>query len=104
MVYVLEEDFASFCIGGCITTRVGVDGAWVGANQGKSYLFFIVDPGAHRVRTAWQSSLKGRSHVSAAISLTAQAGRSYYFRTLVFNGALNLTQVDSPNGPFLMLS
>ena len=104
MVYVLEEDFAAFCIGGCITTRVGVDGAWVGANQGKSYLFFIVDPGDHRVCTAWQSSLKGRSQVSAAISLTAEAGKSYYFRTFVFNGALKLKQVDSANGPLLILS
>lgn len=104
MVYVLQQDFAAFCIGGCVTTRVGVDGAWVGANQGKSYLFFAVEPGEHRVCTAWQSSLKGRSQVSAAISLTAEAGKSYYFRTFVFNGNLKLDQEDSANGPLLILS
>ena len=37
---------------GSVTTRVGLDGAWIGANHGRSYLFFPVGPGDHRVCAA----------------------------------------------------
>src|SRR5438876_1381465 len=37
------------------TMRVGVEGAWSGANKGNSYFFFSVDPGDHQVCTNWQS-------------------------------------------------
>jgi Protein of unknown function (DUF2846) len=67
-------------IGG-LTTRVGLDGAWVGANDGKSYFFFQVNPGDHRLCTSWQSVLKSRTQVSSATSLTADAGKIFYFRT-----------------------
>src|SRR5258708_33835034 len=40
-----------------ITTRVGLDGTWVGANNNQSYFFFAVSPGDHRLCTNWQSSL-----------------------------------------------
>lgn len=104
MVYVYEDDGAAVCIGGCITTRVGVDGAWVGANQGRSYLFFSVTPGDHRVCSAWQSSLKGRSQVSAAVTLTAEAGKVYYIRTtLIGKDGFKLKLIDSANGPLQIL-
>lgn len=41
-----------------VTTRVGLDGNWVGASHGASYLSFPVIPGDHHVCTDWQSSLK----------------------------------------------
>jgi hypothetical protein len=115
LVYVFEDKGGGFCIGGCITTRVGVDGAWVGANQGNSYLFFSVEPGEHRVCTAWQSSLKGRSEVSAAMTLTVEAGKVYYLRTSVGgegsklgsklkDEGFRLKLVDSANGPLKILS
>src|SRR5437899_11342317 len=50
LVYVFgdsELDNAAIQIGGLIT-RVGVDGAWVGAYEHKSYTYFSVDPGEHR--------------------------------------------------------
>jgi len=37
------------------TMRVGLDGSWIGANKGKSYFSFSVDPGDHQVCTNWQS-------------------------------------------------
>ena len=49
LVYVFED------IERGPTMRVGLDGAWVGANKGKSYFFFSVDPGDHQVCTNWQS-------------------------------------------------
>jgi hypothetical protein len=83
LVYVFgneDEDNGGIHIGG-LTTRIGLDGTWVGANNFKSYFFFPVDPGDHRLCTSWQSMLKGRAKKSAAKSFTAEAGKVYYFRT-----------------------
>jgi hypothetical protein len=41
-----------------VTTRVGVGGKWVGANTGKGYISFEVDPGGHSICADWQSILK----------------------------------------------
>jgi hypothetical protein len=83
-VYVFgdsELDNATIHIGGS-TTRVGMDGAWIGAYGYKSYTYFSVDPGEHRLCTSQQSSLKSRRDNSAsAITFTAEEGKVYYFRT-----------------------
>lgn len=60
------------------TTRVGVDGTWVGANSTKSYFSFAVDPGDHRLCTERQSEY----NEAAAISFSAESGDTYYFRTV----------------------
>jgi hypothetical protein len=65
------------------TTRVGVDGAWIGANHGDSYFFFSVDPGEHSICTDWQSTFYIRSGLASAADLNAQAGGRYYFRVKV---------------------
>jgi Protein of unknown function (DUF2846) len=84
LVYVFgdsELDNATIHIGGLIT-RVGVDGQWAGAYQYKSYMYFSVDPGAHRLCTSQQSALKSRRDSTAsAITFTAEEGKVYYFRT-----------------------
>jgi Protein of unknown function (DUF2846) len=83
VVYVFgdeEIDNITLHIGG-VTTRWGLDGSWVGANYRKSYFFFYVDPGDHRICTNRQSSLKSQTKISSAISFTAEAGKAYYFRT-----------------------
>ena len=66
-----------------VTTRIGLDGQWVGANHGNSYFFFSADPGDHDVCTSWQSSLTMYSKLASAASLTAEAGKVYYFQTTV---------------------
>jgi hypothetical protein len=83
LVYVFADtaiDNVSFHVGG-LTTRVGLDGAWIGANNFRSYFFFSVDPGDHRICTSQQSKIESRTKTSAATSLTAEAGKVYYFRT-----------------------
>jgi len=83
LVYVFADtvrDNATLHVGGLIT-RVGLDGAWVGANNFKSYFFFAVDPGDHRLCTSQQSRIEFLTKTSAAVSLTAEAGKVYYFRT-----------------------
>jgi hypothetical protein len=70
-------------LGLSVTTKIGLDGGWVGANHGESYFYFSVDAGDHRLCAIWQSSLERYSRNASAISLTAEAGKVYYFRTIV---------------------
>jgi len=65
---------------GHVTTRVGLDGNWVAANHGGSHVSFAAEPGEHRVCTDWQSSLKSVQKLNAAADLTAEAGKTYYYR------------------------
>lgn len=60
-----------------VTTRWGLDGAWVGAGYRNSYFFFSVNPGDHHLCAGRQAFSKP----SAALSFTAEAGKTYYFRT-----------------------
>ncbi len=118
LVYVFgdsEFDNTALHIGGLIT-RVGVDGAWVGAYEHKSYMYFSVDPGEHRLCTSQQSSLKSRRDNNAsAITFTAEEGKVYYFRTQpsptsltrsgasqVPNGEVELAVVDPAQAQLMM--
>ena len=102
LVYVFgdsELDNAAIHIGGLIT-RVGVDGEWVGAYEHKSYTYFSIDPGEHRLCKSQQSSLKSRRDISAsAITFTAEGGKVYYFRTQPSPTSLAQSAVSRvPNG------
>jgi hypothetical protein len=111
LVYVIAEENPddSYNIGD-ITTRVGLDGTWVGANYGESYLSFPLVPGEHHVCVDWQSSLASRQQLSGAAELTAEAGKTYYFRTRILPSGLAggrreelwLKQVDSAEGLLLL--
>jgi len=57
-----------------------VAGMWIGANHGNSYFYFPVDPGERSICTGWQSALYTRSDLASAADLSAQSGRTYYFR------------------------
>lgn len=87
-----------------VTTRVGVDGNWVGANTGKGYISFEVDPGDHNLCADWQSMLKARQEDGGAMVIRAEAGRTYYFVVGVLVQALdfNLTEVDEAEGQWLL--
>jgi hypothetical protein len=96
LVYILEEvktDDLGFKIGG-VTMRLGLDGSWIGATSSQSYLFFPVDPGDHHLCANWQSSLGSRSKLGSALSLTAEAGKVYFFRAKVYA----ITDRDHPLG------
>jgi hypothetical protein len=94
-----------------VTTRVGVDGSWVGANNNHSYFFFAVSPGDHRLCTNWQSSVSWRSKVAKAVTLTAEAGKVYYFRTRMLPSSerqneviMKLEPLDPAEGQLLISS
>ena len=94
-----ELDNAALHIAGLVT-RVGVDGAWVGAYEHKSYRHFAVNPGEHRLCTRKQSSLKSRRDNNAsAITFKAEEGKVYYFRTQPTPTSLaRSTASQEPNG------
>lgn len=56
--------------------KVGADGAWIGANQGNSYLYFSVAPGEHHFCVNWQSRLSGRSLAFAMAGLLQKQAKS----------------------------
>jgi hypothetical protein len=59
-----------------------MDGNWMGASRKSSYLFFAVEPGAHRLCSDVQSMFAPKN-LSAAAELDAEPGKSYYFRVAV---------------------
>lgn len=85
------------------TTRYGLDGNWVGADHGDSWFAIAVDPGEHHVCTALQTSVF-QQRVELG-QFTAEAGKSYYFRTrLVLSGTvelLELNQIGSDEASYL---
>jgi hypothetical protein len=117
VVYVIEDvSNPTAMTFGQVTTRVGLDGNWVGANHGQSYVSFAVEPGEHRVCADWQSSLKNLQKLSNAATLTAEAGKTYYYLSEVRipwnggadhngddqNGQVTLRAVDEPEGKLLI--
>lgn len=95
------------------TLRIGMDGAWVGANKGSSYLSFAVDPGDHHLCASWQSRFKSYSRKAAFAGFTAEPGKTYYFRARITEqggtqGAssfwLDLDRVNPDEGKYLVQS
>jgi Protein of unknown function (DUF2846) len=108
LVYVIEQEkHRTFKH---VTTRVGMDGAWIGANRGDSYLFFTVEPGEHHLCSDWHVGWTsgGGTEVSLA-NFTAEAGKVYYFRARTMGAKdmgniLDLDPVNSDQGQFLVAS
>jgi hypothetical protein len=63
------------------TVRMGVDGKWIGATHGTSYLFAIVDPGEHHLCAIWQGTTGiGFGKQFGALHFTAKPGKAYFFQ------------------------
>lgn len=112
LVYVIGaawSDYVAVHIG-TPPTRVGINGTWVGANGYRSYFFFPVEPGDHRLCTGVQSKFGWVVKSSmAATSFTAEAGKTYYFRTKTPKGqeaseARKLVPVDPAEAQLLIAS
>jgi hypothetical protein len=76
LVYVVEDQKTKNVFD--VTIRVGLDGAWVGADRGNSYLFFNVEPGVHHLCAGWTTG--SSENLFTLANLTAEAGKTYYFR------------------------
>ena len=110
LVYVIGaawSDYAEVHIG-TPPTRFGIDGTWVGANGYRSYFFFPVEPGDHRLCTSVQSRFERVVKSSAAAtSFTAEAGKTYYFLTKTpagqnSYGGIKLVSVDPAEAQVLI--
>jgi hypothetical protein len=99
LVYVVSVEHRNlglYCLGNCGSiTKVGLDGAWIGANRSSSYLFFPVEPGEHHLCTTWQAANKRFRDQTSLTSFTAEPGRTYYFRTAVIDLSGNLLMFNS---------
>jgi Protein of unknown function (DUF2846) len=92
LVYVIEDQ--KFTFARKVTARVGLDGAWVGANRGNSYLFFAVEPGQHHLCTDWTSSFLSNGRLVSLANFTAEAGKVYYFRARTCAAKFELASID----------
>jgi hypothetical protein len=107
VVYFVEDD-THFHSNPKPTTRIGLDGSWVGANHGNSYFSLTVDPGEHHLCASWQSWIgAGTRNNAAAVHFTAEAGGVYYFsvknswlRESMIMG-IELVPLDSDEGQLL---
>jgi hypothetical protein len=107
LVYFIEDD-SEYATVPARTTRAGLDGSWVGATHGDSFLTFSVAPGVHHLCASWEpggmSFIPGKVAVS---SFTAQAGSVYYFvvkNTLIRDPKIihiDLNQVNGDEGQLL---
>jgi hypothetical protein len=80
VLYFVEDD-SNFQSTPKPTTRIGLDGTWIGANHGNSYFYLTVEPGEHHLCASWQSTVGfGTRNKSAAAHFTAEPGGVYYFR------------------------
>ncbi len=80
LVYVIEVFQRPPGEWGTPTIRVGLNGKWVGANRGTSYLSFSADAGENHFCTNWQSVWKQLSNQHSLTSFVAEAGKTYFFR------------------------
>ncbi len=89
------------------TTKIGIDGKWVGANKKDSYFSVTVDPGEHHLCAAIQSSLVPNSIELA--HLTTEPGKMYYYRTRIIMSKdgpvyLGFVPVDSDEARYMIAS
>lgn len=82
LVYVIQEG-KIVCFLCSTTTRVGMDGSWVGANDGNSYFFFNVAPGEHHLCVDQQIKSADDIRTVSLNFFTAEAGKTYYLRARV---------------------
>jgi hypothetical protein len=108
VVYIAQDFPGGKTVVG-FTTRVGVDGAWVGANRNRSYFGFMIDPGVRHLCVSGQWSRSTSPQAIALHSLEAKAGETYYFLVRFnYQGAggilLALEAVDEDEGQFIIQS
>jgi hypothetical protein len=103
-VYFVQDIGAVNCLGSC-GAKIGLDGAWAGANKQNSYFSVSVEPGEHHVCANTSSQFS--PHTVALAHFTAEAGKVYYFRTrpyLAKDQLPNLDPIDSDEARYLIAS
>ena len=110
LVYFVQDVGPENCLGACFTTRISLDGTWVGAVQHNSYFSVSVEPGEHHVCASPQSRLapgwsgKYASVLLAFAHFTAEAGKVYYLRSRIFGNQahFDLEAIDADQAKYLI--
>jgi hypothetical protein len=108
VLYFLQDD-SQFLSHPRPTTRLGIDGEWVGATQSNSYFSVTLSPGVHHLCASWQSFVGlNVAQKSAAAHFTAEAGGVYFFLARNFwtdnkfgPARIEFAPVDSDQGQLL---
>ncbi len=88
---------------------MGADGQWVGANKKDTYFSILVEPGMHHLCAVYRFTPYASGRDVELASLTAEAGKVYFYRTRVIAyGAgpdyLDFMPVDREEGEYLISS
>ncbi len=70
----LDGDFSS-----APTIRFALDGSWVGAGKGKSYVAVPVESGTHHLCASRQSSIHDEKMNVGVVTLNPEAGNVYFY-------------------------
>jgi hypothetical protein len=97
LLYFIQDDSA-FQKRPRPTTRLGMDGEWLGATHANSYAYFSVTPGIHHLCASWQPT--DIDEGMAATHFIAEAGGVYYFRVKDHLTTMSFHLVDSDEGLF----
>lgn len=88
------------------TVRFGMDGSWVGADNGTSYFVVDVAPGVHHLCTSWQSSLRSLQKNIQLAPFVAEPGKVYYFEARVapskYLVLFDLFQLNEDEGKYML--
>jgi hypothetical protein len=87
LIYVIEDQ--RFKVVRDVTLRIGIDGKWLGATRGDSYIFLSVDPGDHHLCAEWTSEFIPGGHLFSLAKISAEPGETYYFRARTSGSASN---------------
>jgi hypothetical protein len=77
VVYIIERDLTAQTFT-TPSTRIGMDGEWLGATKGNSYSFFVVTPGVHHLCADTKFGGVGGGG-QAFLHFNANAGTTYFF-------------------------
>jgi|SRR5580698_1160264 hypothetical protein len=99
LLYFIQDD-SNFQKRPRPTTRLGMDGEWLGATHANSYAYFSVTPGVHHLCASWQPTNLGEG--MAAAHFTAKAGSVYYFGVKNQLTTMTFKLLDSDEGQFLV--
>jgi hypothetical protein len=94
LVYVVEVFQRPPGEMGTPTIRVGVNGKWIGANHGTSYLSFPVEAGENHLCVNWQSRQRQLSDQHAVTNFVAEGGKTYFFKVEVTKREGNVWSYD----------
>ena len=87
LVYFIQKENAAV-----FTTRVGLDGAWVGVLQYESWIPLSVSPGEHH---ACAATLNRKRLEAELMHFTAEAGKTYYFLVRGIAGDAGTRDLDA---------